>query len=150
MSKSRFDKHCVLCGSYYQFCSNCDRFSSLPRWMESFDNDNCHTIFNTIMEYKAGVKTLDQAEAILSKCDYSYRDKIKQTNENMDGYITAILANGSNKVEVVSETLDVSEEVPVEPATTVQSVEDEEVVKLDNTQEEHKEKKNYNKRNYHK
>ena len=117
MSKSRFDKHCVLCGTYYQFCSNCDRFSKLPRWMESFDNDNCHTIFNTIMEYKAGVKTLDQAAAILNKCDYSYRDKIKQTNETMDGYITAILASNKKveeKVENPVEVIDVVEDIPAE------------------------------------
>ena len=149
MGKSRFDKHCVLCGTYYQFCSNCDRFSKLPRWMESFDNDNCHTIFNTIMEYKAGVKTLDQAAAILNKCDYSYRDKIKQTNETMDGYITAILANNKKsetkvetpKVETTVETIDVIEDVPAE-----------ETVKTEEKIEEQKpEKKNYyNKKNYKK
>lgn len=144
MSKSRFDKHCVLCGSYYQFCSNCDRFSSLPRWMESFDNDNCHTIFNTIMEYKAGVKTLDQAAAILRKCDYSYRDQIKQTNENMDGYITAILAENKKeetKVETPIETIDVVEDIPAE-----------EPVKVEEKVEEQKSEKRsyYNKKNYKK
>lgn len=144
MGKSRFDKHCVLCGTYYQFCSNCDRFSKLPRWMESFDNDNCHTIFNTIMEYKAGVKTLDQAAAILNKCDYSYRDKIKQTNETMDGYITAILANNKKveeKVENPVDVIDVVEDIPAE-----------EPIKVEEKIEEQKSEKKsyYNKKNYKK
>lgn len=65
MGKSRFEKHCIVCGTRYEYCSNCDRFSRLPRWMESFHDDNCHIIFNTIMEYKAGVKTAKEAANIL-------------------------------------------------------------------------------------
>ena len=97
MGRSKFDKICIMCGKKYQYCSNCDRFRTYPRWMESFDNDNCHTIFNTIMEYRAGVKTVDQAAAVLKKCDLSYRDKI---NKDMDTFITAILADGKEEVKV--------------------------------------------------
>ena len=74
MGKSRFEKHCIVCGARYEYCSNCDRFSRLPRWMESFHDDNCHIIFNTVMEYKAGVKTAKEAASILKKCDLSHRD----------------------------------------------------------------------------
>lgn len=144
MSNSRFDKRCILCSTEYKYCQNCDRFSSLPRWMESFDNDNCHTIFNTIMEYKAGAKTLDQAAAILRKCDYSYRDKIKQTNENMDGYITAILAENKKeetKIETPIETINVVEDVPTEESIKVE----------EKIEEQKSEKKSYyNKKNYKK
>lgn len=142
MGKSRFEKHCIVCGTRYEYCSNCDRFSRLPRWMESFHDDNCHKIFNTIMEYKAGVKTVDQAASILKKCDLSHRDTF---NDGLNVYITAILAE-NKEAEQKAESIDIPEETyTVEPkAETEKPVEEKH-------SENKTEKKNFNyKKNYKK
>jgi len=93
MSKSRFDKHCIVCGAKYEYCGSCDRFKNMPRWMESFHDNNCHTIFNTVMEYRTGIKTPAQCAEILKKCDLSYRDKLR---DGLDEFVTAILADGAD------------------------------------------------------
>lgn len=147
MGRSKFDKICIMCGKKYQYCSNCDRFRNYPRWMESFDNDNCHTIFNTIMEYRAGVKTIDQAAAVLKKCDLSYRDKI---NKDMDAFITAILADG--KEEVKAEEPKVGEKKVEEPKAEVKKVAEEKKPEEKKAEEQKPEKKfnNYKKNNFNK
>ena len=147
MGKSRFDKTCVLCGAEYEYCSNCSRFNSLPRWMETLHNENCRIIFNTIMEYKAGVKTPAECAKILNSCDLSYRDRIKP---DIDILITAILSEGAD-VENKSDNLDVSEDTVVK-----QNIEEAKVqaepIKVEEKHDDHKtEKKNFNyKKNYKK
>lgn len=146
MGKSRFEKHCIVCGARYEYCSNCDRFSRLPRWMESFHDDNCHIIFNTIMEYKAGVKTAKEAASILKKCDLSHRENI---NDGLNIYITAILADGKDvakeepKVDEVK--LDVVEEPKVEVTETKKDEE-----KKEESKQEKKQFNNYKKNNFKK
>lgn len=146
MGKSRFEKHCIVCGARYEYCSNCDRFSRLPRWMESFHDDNCHIIFNTIMEYKAGVKTAKEAANILKKCDLSHKENI---NDGLSIYITAILADGKDvakeepKVDEVK--LDVVEEPKVEVTETKKDEE-----KKEESKQEKKQFNNYKKNNFKK
>lgn len=146
MGKSRFEKHCIVCGARYEYCSNCDRFSRLPRWMESFHDDNCHIIFNTVMEYKAGVKTAKEAASILKKCDLSHRENI---NDGLNIYITAILADGKDvakeepKVDEVK--LDVVEEPKVEVTETKKDEE-----KKEEPKQEKKQFNNYKKNNFKK
>ena len=146
MGKSRFEKHCIVCGARYEYCSNCDRFSRLPRWMESFHDDNCHIIFNTVMEYKAGVKTAKEAASILKKCDLSHRENI---NDGLNIYITAILADGKDvakeepKVDEVK--LDVVEEPKVEVTETKKDEE-----KKEESKQEKKQFNNYKKNNFKK
>lgn len=146
MGKSRFEKHCIVCGTRYEYCSNCDRFSRLPRWMESFHDDNCHIIFNTIMEYKAGVKTAKEAANILKKCDLSHKENI---NDGLSIYITAILADGkdvSKEGQKVEDTkLDVVEEPKVEVTETKKNEE-----KKEEPKQEKKQFNNYKKNNFKK
>lgn len=113
MSKSRFEKHCMLCGTRYEYCGNCDRYRNFPRWMETLDTNNCRTILHTIMEYKAGLKTVAEAAEILRSCDLSYRDKIKAKDEKMDAYISAILVDGAEAVSKEQE-IDVVEDPKVD------------------------------------
>ena len=47
------NKKCILCGKTYTYCSRCEEFDHLPRWMEIYCSDNCITIFNTLTEYNA-------------------------------------------------------------------------------------------------
>ena len=146
MGKSRFEKHCIVCGARYEYCSNCDRFSRLPRWMESFHDDNCHIIFNTVMEYKAGVKTAKEAASILKKCDLSYRENI---NDGLNIYITAILADGNDvakeepKVDEVK--LDVVEEPKIEVTETKKDEEKKEERKQEKKQFNNHKKNNFKK-----
>ena len=108
MAKSRFYKKCILCGEEYEYCGNCSRFRNYPRWMETVHNLNCKTIVDTVMNYKAGVKTPAECKADLEGCDLSYRN---QFNDGMNAIITAILATG--KKTEYPQKVDI-EESPVE------------------------------------
>jgi hypothetical protein len=150
MGKSRFEKHCIICGAKYEFCGNCDRFNHLPRWMETIDNDNCRIIYDVIMDYRVGNKTAKECADILKKCDLSYRDKIKETNEKMDAFITAILAE-SKEAEQKAESIDIPKETyAVEPKVEEPKAETEKPVEEKHS-ENKTEKKNFNyKKNYKK
>lgn len=86
---SKFAKRCILCQHDYKYCGSCSKYANYPRWMESFDNDNCHTIFNLIMDYRTGTKTPAECKKVMEACDLSYRDKF---SEGMNAFITAILS----------------------------------------------------------
>lgn len=150
MGKSRFEKHCILCGTKYEYCGNCDRFNHLPRWMETIHSENCRQIFHAIMDYRTGVKTPKECADILNNCDLSYRDKIRAKDEKMDAFITAILAEGK-EAEQESENLDVSEDTVVKQNVEEAKVEAE-PIKAEEKHDDHKaEKKNFNyKKNYKK
>lgn len=146
MGKSRFEKHCIVCGARYEYCSNCDRFSRLPRWMESFHDDNCHIIFNTVMEYKAGVKTAKEAASILKKCDLSHRENI---NDGLNIYITAILADGKDVAKEEPKVDEVKFDVVEEPKVEVtETKKDEE--KKEEPKQEKKQFNNHKKNNFKK
>lgn len=112
---SKFAKRCILCQHDYQYCGSCSKYANYPRWMESFDNDNCHTIFNLIMDYRTGTKTPAECKKAMEACDLSYRDKF---SEGMNAFITAILSvtEGLGKAEAVEETTEVVKE-EAEPKT---------------------------------
>lgn len=95
MSNSKFDKICLICEKSYKYCSGCSDYAKYPRWMESFCSDNCRKIFNIVMEYKAGVKTVYQAAEALNACDLSDRGHFEKGIKEI---VDIILSNGS-KVE---------------------------------------------------
>lgn len=141
MSKSRFEKHCMLCGTRYEYCGNCDRYRNSPRWMETLDTENCRTILHTVMEYKAGLKSAAAAAKILKSCDLSYRDKIKAKDEKMDAYIATILADGAVTVNEVKE-IDVVEDPKIEISDEKKAE-----VKTDEPKQEKKQFNGYKKNN---
>lgn len=131
MSKSRFDKHCIVCGAHYEYCGNCDKFKNMPRWMESFHDNNCRVIFNTIMEYRTGIKTPAECAEILKNCDLSYRDKLR---DGLDEFVTAILADGA----------DAAKEEPKVEEAKIDVVEEPKVKDKEAKAEEPKQEKKFN------
>lgn len=142
---SKFDKTCIVCSEKYRFCGGCVDYKNKPRWMTSFHNDNCHIIFNTIMEYRAGVKTPTECAEILRGCDLSYRDKI---DPNLDVFITEILSKDAAPAEPVIEPVPVEvEEAAVEEAFEKALVEDEIVKPEEVKKETEEDAKPYEKQN---
>lgn len=118
---SRFDKICVLCGARHKYCGHCDDYKHLEPWHESFDNDNCHTIFNLIMDYRTGTKTPAECKEAMEACDLSYRDKF---SEGMNAFVTAILSVTEEPKEAEVTEKEVEAEPKTEDAPTVESSED--------------------------
>lgn len=148
---SKFKKRCICCSREYLYCSGCADYKSKPRWMTNFDNDNCHKIFNTIMEYRTGAKTPAECAEIMRGLDLSYRDKI---DPNLNAFITAILADGADKpteevavdpVAVEDAVVQILAEEPVEEKPEEKIEEKEEVSAPEGKQEKFK---NYKKASY--
>ena len=113
------NKKCILCGKTYTYCSRCEEFDHLPRWMEIYCSDNCRTIFNTLTEYNAKNITAEEATKRLEKCDISDIDKYHEVNQKM-------------VAEIQEKTVDVKvqkipEEEIVEPDPVVKKGNNEEV-----------------------
>ena len=82
------NKVCILCGERYSFCSRCEEFDHLPRWMAIYCSDNCKKIFDTISAYNMKLKTKEEAAKILKECDLSRKSEFK---ESCQKYIDEIL-----------------------------------------------------------
>lgn len=118
---SKFAKRCILCQHDYQYCGSCSKYANYPRWMESFDNDNCHTIFNLIMDYRTGTKTSAECKKAMEACDLSYRDKF---SEGMNAFVTTILSVTEEPEEAEVIQKEVEAESKTEDAPAVESSED--------------------------
>lgn len=110
------NKVCILCGKRYSFCSRCEEFDHLPRWMAIYCSDNCKKIFDTISAYNMKLKTKEEAAKILKECDLSRKSEFK---ESCQKYIDEILdIKEESSQEVVVNTIlgtEKSAEVIIEP-----------------------------------
>lgn len=117
MGKSKFDKICVVDQKKFKYCSGCSDYARYPRWMESFCSDNCRKIFNTVMEYKARIKTVHQAADALKACDLSDLNHFEKSIGNL---INTILESGS-PVNKTTEEKQLEKKTITEETTTVET-----------------------------
>lgn len=110
------NKVCILCGKRYSFCSRCEEFDHLPRWMAIYCSDNCKKIFDTISAYNMKLKTKEEAAKILKECDLSRKSEFKESCQKYIDEILDIKEESSQEV-VVNTILETekSAEVIIEP-----------------------------------
>lgn len=70
-------RECLICGTRYEYCPNCDGFINKPRWMFLYHDENCKDIGVILNDYKAGTKTADEAKTALGKTDLSKKDTFR-------------------------------------------------------------------------
>lgn len=107
------NKKCILCGKTYTYCSRCEEFDHLPRWMEIYCSDNCRTIFNTLTSYNSKTISANEALNILNTCDLSDVDKFHEFNQ---GLVKEVL--GSKKEIEKEANVEVETITPVEEKET--------------------------------
>ena len=107
------NKKCILCGKTYTYCSRCEEFDHLPRWMEIYCSDNCRTIFNTLTSYNSKTISANEALNILNTCDLSDVDKFHEINQ---GLVKEVL--GSKKEIEKGANVEVETITPVEEKET--------------------------------
>lgn len=96
------NKKCILCGKTYTYCSRCEEFDHLPRWMEIYCSENCREIFNTLASYNAKDISAKEAAERLSKCDMSDRDKYHDVSKKLISEI-----NSETSQHVIPTTVDI-------------------------------------------
>ena len=130
MGKSKFDKTCVVCGKKYQYCDSCSDFRNFPRWMNAYCSENCRTIFNTMMAYKAKLKTSQEVTEILKKCDLSKKDTFDTGIQTFINEVFGVkLEEPTHEAEPV-----------VEPGATVENTHDKAVEDIEETVDQPQEK----------
>ena len=65
----KYHKTCVVCGKEYEYCPNCAKYNTLPKWHTIFHDENCKTIFEICNSFVGGDITKEEAKAALAKCD---------------------------------------------------------------------------------
>lgn len=73
---ARRDRHCVVCGKKYQYCSTCSQDRNKPLWMNEFDVESCKDIYQICTEFNVGIKSKEEAQAALVKCDLENKDNL--------------------------------------------------------------------------
>lgn len=77
------NKKCILCGKTYTYCSRCEEFDHLPRWMEIYCSDNCKKIFNILTDYNAKILPAKEAAKRLKDCDISNVGNFHEFNQKL-------------------------------------------------------------------
>ncbi len=121
------NKKCILCGKTYTYCSRCEEFDHLPRWMEIYCSDNCRTIFNALTEYNAKNITAKEAAEKIKDCDMSNVDRFHEFNKNLVEEIqkensknVPFEKNEKAEIEVIESTSE-NEEIEIETRKPVRS-----------------------------
>ena len=88
--KKKFERHCTVCGTSYQYCSQCSDFAHLPRWMDAYCSEDCKDIYNITAGWLNGWDSKEVEVARLTKIDLSKRNKYPQWMQdvirNMENY----------------------------------------------------------------
>lgn len=82
MSKKNIRK-CIVCGSEYEYCPSCNKYSNMPRWKFNFDLENCKNIFMIASAYNSKTITSDEARAQFEACDLSNKDSFSASVINV-------------------------------------------------------------------
>lgn len=110
------ERTCICCGTKYQYCPHCKKYSNLEPWHFIFHDDNCREIYRAVTAYAGDEISVDTARARLDKCDLSQKDTFFNTIKNN---IDKIYATTTVVVEPV---------VMAEPENTTQENEVKETV----------------------
>jgi len=116
MSKERI---CRACLKSYRYCPNCGEYAKFPRWMNDFDTDVCHEIFNVISGYNMGIMTKENVKNIVDK--YEIKD-FSIFKESIANKLKELFPVEEVKSESVVKTVDESpieevvEDVKFEPS----------------------------------
>lgn len=85
MAKNR---KCLLCGTEYSYCPTCPSDKHLPRFMTTFDSENCKDIFHTLVSNTIGDISDAEAKKILSELDLSRKESYaKETQDQIDNLL---------------------------------------------------------------
>ncbi len=76
-------RKCLICGTEYDYCPNCKKYSHLPRWMFSYHDENCKNIGTALNDYKAKNKTPIEVKRVLESTDLSNIDSFKPVFKDM-------------------------------------------------------------------
>lgn len=72
---------CLTCGTEYYFCPKCNSHkpSPAPLWRVNYCDENCKKIFEIVSNYNCGSLTEEQASKLLSECDLTNLDKMRDS-----------------------------------------------------------------------
>jgi hypothetical protein len=99
-------RRCIICGKEYSYCPKCRKDKDKPVWMFTFDSQNCHDIYQVLIDEQYGHITEAEAKAALQKLDLSSK---KDFDENTRILIDKILSySGEKAVEAPKEEVESS------------------------------------------
>lgn len=96
------NKSCLVCKKKYTYCSSCEEYAHLPRWMTSFCGENCHEVFDIISLYEDKHISLEETKKKLDACDLSV---IRANKTPTSRIIADIYRTVENKVNVIETEL---------------------------------------------
>jgi len=59
------ERFCIVCKQKYEYCDHCGEYSKYPKWMASFDKEECHEVYNAVSAYNMGLIDKDKVEKVL-------------------------------------------------------------------------------------
>ena len=113
-------RFCKVCGSAYSYCPGCVKDMDKPRWMSSFDSENCKKVFDALVANSAGKMTDSETLAVVDGSG------VKVVSASILSHLNRIRGN---KDVVVEEKK--SEEVVEAPAPVVKEEVKEEPVEME-------------------
>lgn len=80
MAKSDMRKYmrtCPVCSQRYAYCSRgCTEYKNLPRFMDTFDRENCSILYNICAGFVNGWLSKEEEANRLKKADLTYFDDL--------------------------------------------------------------------------
>lgn len=90
------NKKCITCGKEYRYCPTCKGRDYSEAWRNIYCSKNCQEIFNVVTGYVNNKLSVEQAQERISKCDLSYKEKMKP---NLVSRIDEIMSAQISKAE---------------------------------------------------
>lgn len=80
---------CWVCGAEHDYCPTCGQTNG---WKYVADKIECYTLYMTIEDYRAGVKTKEEVIEILAeKCNIHAEDDLSWLLPHIEKYVRSII-----------------------------------------------------------
>ena len=101
---------CSICGKGYYMCISCKDMMNLNPWKMHTDTSEHYKIYQILHGFNTGVYTKEEAKIKLQKVDLSDFDSLR---DNIKNVINDIMSEDEKIVDVITETMDLSNESDV-------------------------------------
>ena len=80
MANKKYERHCMMCGKLYEYCSHCNDFNPNEMWKYLYHDEKCQSIGHIWYAYRGNEITKEEAKEQMSQYKPNIDEVLKYTS----------------------------------------------------------------------
>lgn len=100
------NRTCLMCGTAYRYCPQCQEDKYKPSWMDTFCSEDCMMLFKTLNKHTFGQITTSDARDVIAKIQLPDMNSLRESSRHHIDEILAWTPESENTMETVDEIVE--------------------------------------------